>query len=188
MTKTFPPLDIEEIAGSIIFLRGQRVMLSPDLARLYGVPSKVLMQAVKRNLERFPSDFMYRTTWQEVMNLRSQIVTSSWGGLRYLPYAFTEQGVAMLSSVLKSRRAIEVNRIMSFNFNLEFSAFLSFPHALSGNPGKNVDPRQKHSGMTTSWAASKSEKHDEEISVIFDAIRRLMQVPEKPKRMIGFHP
>ena len=99
----------ERIEAGILLIRGQRVMLDSDLAELYGVPSKVMLQAVRRNAERFPDDFMFRLTRDEFRILRSQIVTSSWGGRRYPPYAFTEQGVAMLSSVLNSPRAVQVN-------------------------------------------------------------------------------
>ncbi len=172
MTKTSPSFSIEEIAASILFFRGQRVMLDHDLARLYGVSTKALLQAVKRNKGRFPSDFMYVLTRQEVVNLRSQIVTSSWGGRRYLPCAFTEQGVAMLSSVLRSRRAIQMNiRIMR--------AFVRFKEFLLAH---------KELAQKLDKLESKIEKHDEEISVIFDAIRQLIQAPEKPNPMIGFHP
>ncbi|HWB27493.1 MAG TPA: ORF6N domain-containing protein [Chitinophagaceae bacterium] len=99
----------EAIVSKIYFIREQKVMLDKDLAVLYQVETKVFNQAVKRNMERFPADFMFQLTEEEFENLRSQIVTSSWGGPRYLPYAFTEQGVAMLSSVLKSEVAIQVN-------------------------------------------------------------------------------
>ncbi len=94
---------------NILLIRKQRVMLSHDLARLYGVPVKVLNQAVRRNRERFPDDFMFQLDNVELDNLKSQFVTSSWGGARVPPYAFTEQGVAMLSSVLRSSRAVQVN-------------------------------------------------------------------------------
>ena len=97
------------LQNSILTLRGQRVILDADLARLYGVETKVLKQAVKRNLSRFPFDFMFELSSQEFTNLRSQTVTSSYGGARYAPMAFTEQGVAMLSSVLRSPQAIAVN-------------------------------------------------------------------------------
>ena len=100
---------VERIASKIYMIRQVKVMLDRDLAELYGVETKVLKQAVKRNMKRFPSDFMFELSKEEFTNLRSQIVTSSWGGARYLPMAFTEQGVAMLSSVLRSRRAIQVN-------------------------------------------------------------------------------
>ena len=99
----------ERIERAILVLRGHRVILDCDLAALYGVPTKVLLQALKRNPERFPADFMFQMKKQEVAILRSQFVTSSWGGRRYMPYVFTEQGVAMLSSVLNSPRAIAVN-------------------------------------------------------------------------------
>jgi len=98
---------IEVIERKIYIIRGQKVMLDSDLAELYNITTKVLVQAVKRNLRRFPADFMFQLTNQEVAILRSQFVTSSWGGRRYVPYAFTEQGVAMLSSVLNSDRAVD---------------------------------------------------------------------------------
>ena len=105
---------IARIERAILVLRGHKVLLDADLAALYEVPTKALLQAVKRNLERFPEDFMFQMDKQELAILRSQIVTSSWGGRRTAPYAFTEQGVAMLSSVLNSPRAIAVNiEIMS---------------------------------------------------------------------------
>ncbi|MGA2331734.1 MAG: ORF6N domain-containing protein [Syntrophales bacterium] len=106
------PVKLEEviIEGKIFLIRGHKVMLSIDLAELYNVEPKVLTQAVKRNVERFPSDFMFQLTYREFTNLKSQIVTSSWGGIRRaMPYAFTEQGVAMLSGILNSPRAIRVN-------------------------------------------------------------------------------
>lgn len=105
-TKLIP---IERITGSIHTIRDRKVMLDRDLAVLYGVQTKALLQAVRRNARRFPADFMFQLTSQEFANLRSRIVTSSWGGTRYRPLAFTELGVAMLSSVLRSPRAIDVN-------------------------------------------------------------------------------
>ena len=102
-------MEIQLIQSKIHDIRGQRVMLDFDLAELYNVPTKALKQAVKRNMERFPEDFMFELTLDELKILRSQIVTSSWGGARYPPFAFTEHGVAMLSSVLKSERSIHVN-------------------------------------------------------------------------------
>lgn len=108
MTSLVP---MEAIEKKILLIHGQKVMLDSDLADLYGVQTKVLVQAVKRNINRFPTDFMFQLTAEEAVLLRSQIVTSSsgHGGRRYVPYVFTEQGVAMLSSVLNSKRAIEVN-------------------------------------------------------------------------------
>jgi hypothetical protein len=104
-------MDLKEIENMIYLIRGQKVMLDKDLAKLYEVETKVFNQAIKRNIQRFPEDFMFQLNFQEFTNLRSQIVTSSldYGGRRYLPYVFTESGVAMLSSVLKSERAISVN-------------------------------------------------------------------------------
>ena len=103
------PVAVERIERVILVLRGHRVLLDGDLAALYQVQTRVLVQAVKRNRERFPKDFMFQLTNQELAILKSQFVTSSWGGRRTAPYAFTEQGVAMLSSVLNSPRAIAVN-------------------------------------------------------------------------------
>jgi hypothetical protein len=100
---------LEIITQKIHEIRGQKVMLDYDLAFLYQIETKVLKQAVRRNIQRFPEDFMFELSKEEFDNLRSQIVTSSYGGIRYMPFAFTEQGVAMLSSVLKSDRAIEIN-------------------------------------------------------------------------------
>lgn len=102
-------MEIQQIQPKIFDIRGQRVMIDADLSDLYGVPTKVLNQAVKRNISRFPIDFMFQLTKEETQHLKSQIVTSSWGGSRYLPYAFTENGVAMLSSVLRSEVAIQIN-------------------------------------------------------------------------------
>ncbi len=107
------PLPTERIERAILLIRGERVMLDEDLAKLYMVETRMLLQAVKRNSERFPPDFAFQLTRQEFRNLRSQFVISSWGGRRYPPYAFTEQGVAMLSSVLHSPRAILVNIAIS---------------------------------------------------------------------------
>ena len=157
----------ERIEKRILFLRGQKVMLSTDLAELYEVEPRVLIQAVKRNSERFPEDFMFQLNLQEVRNLKSQIVISSWGGQRFLPYAFTEQGVAMLSSVLKSKRAAQVNiEIMR--------AFVRLRQLIASNKelAKRLDELEK--------------KYDSQFKVVFDAIRELMTpVDPKPTR-IGF--
>ncbi len=109
MMKNEALLPIENITSKIHLIRNEKVMLDSDLAELYGVETKVLVQAVKRNIDRFPQDFMFQLTINQYKILRSQTVTSNWGGRRYPPYVFTEQGVAMLSSVLKSKRAIKVN-------------------------------------------------------------------------------
>ncbi len=159
----------ETIENKILFIRGKKVMLDRDLAGLYGVPTKVLIQAVKRNLSRFPSDFMYQLTRQEVINLKSQFVTSSWGGLRYAPYVFTEQGIAMLSSVLNSDRAIQVNIQIMRTFTRLREMLLS-----------HSELRQKIEAM--------ENKYDNQFKVVFKVIKELLEPPQKPRHKIGFHP
>ena len=145
-------------------------MLDLDLAALYGVKTKELNKAVKRNRDRFPDDFMFQLTAVEMENLRSQIGTSSWGGRRYRPYAFTEQGVAMLSSVLRSRRAVQVNiGIMRAFVRLRELA------SLSRDLTRKLAELERRIG-----------NHDENIEAIFQAIRGLMEGPEKPPLKIGF--
>ena len=147
-------------------------MLSNHLAELYGVEMRALVQAVKRNIERFPEDFMFQLTDEEYENLKSQIVISSWGGARRAnPYAFTEQGVAMLSSVLRSKRAVQVNIAV-------IRAFVKLRQILSTH---------KELAYKLKELERKIEKHDKEIKDIFEAIRQLMSPPEEPKRRIGFH-
>ena len=153
----------ETIEQKILMIQGHKVMLDKDLARLYGVATKVLIQAVKRNKSRFPDDFMFQLNEVEFHNLRSQIVTSKRGGRRYLPYAFTEQGVAMLSSVLRSKRAIQVNIAI-------MRAFVKLRKILSTH---------KELVHKLDQLERKTEKHDVEIKAIFDAIRELMTPPKK---------
>jgi hypothetical protein len=143
-------------------------MLSADLAELYQVEPRVLVQAVKRNIARFPEDFMFQLTAEDLPNLKSQIVISSWGGLRRArPYAFTEQGVAMLSSVLRSKRAIHVNiEIMR--------AFVRLRRMLASH----ADLARKLEAL--------EKKYDAQFKIVFDAIRQLMASPEPKKRPIGF--
>jgi hypothetical protein len=161
----------EVIEEKIYMLRGHKVMLSQDLAELYDVEPKVLIQAVKRNIDRFPSDFMFQLTHQEFTNLKSQIVTSSWGGLRRAtPYAFTEQGVSMLSSILRSKRAIQVNIAI-------MRAFVKLREMISTH---------KELAHKLKLLEGRIEKHDDEIKGIFNAIRQLMMPPETKKRKIGF--
>ena len=162
---------IAQIAHSIHFLRGQKVMLSQDLALLYGVTVSALTQAVKRNAERFPADFVFRLKASEIANLKSQIVISSWGGSRHRPLAFTEQGVAMLSSVLKSERAVKVNIAI-------MRAFVRLRETLETNRelAKRFGELERRVGQ-----------HDDEIAAIIDAIRRLMAPEKKATREIGFH-
>ena len=163
-------VSMDRVSAAILIIREQKVMLDRDLAELYGVANKVLIQAVKRNADRFPEDFMFQLTEQEFNNLRSQFVTSSWGGRRYPPYAFTEQGVAMLSSVLRSERAIRVNiEIMR--------AFVRLRRMLA----TNAELARK--------LAALEKKYDAQFRVVFDAIRELMTPPApKKKRPIGFAP
>ena len=158
----------EQIEQIIFLIRGQKVMLSPHLAELYQIEPRVLVQAVKRNSERFPEDFMFQLTDEEFSNLKSQFVTSSWGGMRRAtPYAFTEQGVAMLSSVLRSTRAVQVNiEIMR--------TFVRLRKMLAA-----------HADLARKLAALE-KKYDEQFRVVFDAIRQLMAKPEKRKKKIGF--
>jgi phage regulator Rha-like protein len=170
----------EIIENKIYLIRGQKVMFDRDLAVLYGVPVKRLNEQVKRNIKRFPADFMFQLTLEESESLRSQIATldnnhpadSGRGKYsKYLSYAFTEQGVAMLSSVLNSERAIQVNiAIMRVFVNL-----------------KKMLSTHKELAVKLKELESKIEKHDEEIQLIFEAIRKLMSPPpEPPKRRIGF--
>ncbi|MEK9150329.1 MAG: ORF6N domain-containing protein [Candidatus Desantisbacteria bacterium] len=162
---------IERIEEKILLMRGQKVMLDKDLARLYGVETKVLVQAVKRSIERFPEDFMFQLTKEELGEiLRSQFVTSSWGGRRYLPYAFTEQGVAMLSSVLNSKRAISVNIQIIRVFTKLRRMAMDYVEL----KGKIEEIERKY------------EKHDQQFKVVFDAIKRLLATPVKEIKVIGF--
>ena len=160
----------EKIVRSIFIIRQQKVMLDMDLARLYQVQTKVLVQAVKRNRSRFPNDFMFQLTPEELANLRSQIVTSSsWGGRRTPPHAFTEQGVAMLSSVLRSKRAVSVNiEIMR--------AFVRLREMLSSH----ADLVQKLDAL--------EQRYDAQLKVVFEAIRELMSPRRAVSKPIGFAP
>jgi hypothetical protein len=163
---TLAPADVDR---KILSLRGERVILDEDLAVLYGVETKLLTRAVRRNAERFPSDFMFQLTAEEHAALRIQFGTSNpgRGGRRYRPYAFTEQGVAMLSSVLRSKRAVAVNvEIMR--------AFVRLRAMLAG-----------HADLARKLAALE-RKYDAQFKVVFDAIRELMAPPGKPRRPIGF--
>lgn len=162
------PVDL--IMSKIFRIRDQKVMLDADLAELYEVETKVLNQAVKRNEERFPDDFMFQLNKEEFENLRSQSVTSSWGGRRYPPYAFTEQGIAMLSSVLNSDRAIKVNIAI-------MRAFVEMRRVLSS---------YEEFSEKLAELEEKYDQHDEQISEIFDAIYRLMSPEGEETRTIGF--
>ena len=156
------------VQSKIILIRGQKVMLDADPAELYEVSTKRLNEQVRRNSRRFPSDFMFQLTKDEYEILRSQFATSSWGGRRYLPFAFTEQGVAMLSSVLESERAVLVNVEIMRTF-VKLREILATHKDLA----RKLEELEK--------------KYDEQFAVVFEAIRELMTPPEPPpKRRIGF--
>jgi len=159
---------VERIERAILRIRGQKVILDADLAGLYGVETKALTRAVRRNRERFPEDFMFQLTAEEFENLRRHFGASSqWGGRRYPPYAFTEQGVAMLSSVLRSRRAAWVNVEIMRTF-VRLRRMLA-SHA---NLRRRLDELEK--------------RYDERFRTVFDAIRQLMASPEPKRPRIGF--
>jgi len=162
-------IPIEKIERMIYFIRGEKVMLDRDLAALYGVPTKALKQAVKRNIDRFPDDFMFELNPAEFENWRSQFVTSKADrkGLRYAPMAFTQHGILMLSSVLNSERAISVNiEIMR--------AFVKLRQMLASNAdlSRRLDELES--------------KYDRQFKVVFDAIRQLMSPPVQTRKQIGF--
>ena len=181
----------ENVAQLVFFLRGEKVMLDADLAMLYGVRPKALNQAVKRNIERFPADFCFQLTAKEWAHLKSRIsgttfqaadnkapaqnwsqfVTSSMRhrGATYRPYAFTEQGVAMLSSVLRSKRAVEVNIAI-------MRTFVQLRRLMD----TNLDLARKIETL--------EKKYDEKFATVFEAIKQLISTPEPPRKQIGFHP
>jgi len=171
---------VELVATKILVIRGSRVMLDKDLALLYGVSTMRLNEQVKRNRERFPEDFMFQLTKSEASNLISQNAISSWGGNRKLPYVFTEQGVSMLSSVLNSKRAIQVNIAI-------MRAFVQMREVLLTN--KDLAVKIEALELKYKNHDMKLTEYDNHIGAIFEAIKQLMvppPVPEKPK--IGFHP
>jgi hypothetical protein len=174
----------ENVARLVFFVRGEKVMLDVDLAKLYGVTTKVLNQAVKRNSKRFPSDFMFQLTKAEHENMRSQFVTTSvrtnlsrsqtvtlkrGQNVKYLPYAFTEQGVAMLSSVLRSERAVAVNIAI-------MRTFVQLRRLMDSN----ADLARKIESL--------EKKYDEKFATVFAAIKQLIRPPTPAKKRIGFHP
>lgn len=163
---------IEVIATRIIELREKKVMLDQDLAKLYGVQAKVLNQAVKRNIKRFPGDFMFQLSWKEAESSRSQIVTLKQGGnIKYLPYAFTEHGIAMLSSVLNSERAIQVNILIMRAFTKLREILLT----------------HKELAVKIEALENKYTEHDQTIREIFEAIKKLLELPPvNQKPPIGF--
>ena len=160
-------IPVERIQKCIYLIRGRKVLLDSDLSRLYGVETKVLNQAVARHEQRFPPDFMFRLSQEEFSNLRSQIVTTSWGGRRYPPRAFTEQGVAMLSSVLRSKRSIEVNIAI-------MRTFVKLREILAGNAAL----RRKIEAM--------ERRYDEQFKLVFNILSEMVIPIQKSKSKIGY--
>jgi hypothetical protein len=167
MKKVVAIIPVERIQKCILLLRNQKVILDRDLAALYGVETRDLNKAVSRNLERFPPDFMFRLTKAEFENLKFHFGTSSWGGTRKLPRVFTEQGIGMLSSVLRSKRAVQVNIAI-------MRAFVRLRDILADNDAlrRNI------------------EQHDNQIKYLFKMLEgmKLLQEPEKPSEPFGFRP
>ncbi|HOW43218.1 MAG TPA: ORF6N domain-containing protein [Candidatus Omnitrophota bacterium] len=155
---------VEAVAARILVVRGKRVLIDRDLAQLYGVATMRLNEQVKRNRNRFPDDFMFQMTQEEAINLKSQFAMSSWGGRRHLPYVFTEQGVAMLSSVLRSERAVQVNIAI-------MRAFVKLRELLLTH--RELAEKLEALGRRV-------DKHDERINAIFEAIKQLLLAPAQP--------
>jgi limonene-1,2-epoxide hydrolase len=169
----------EEIVSRIYFIRGKKIMLDRDLAELYDVTTGNLNKAVKRNLQRFPADFMFQLTAAEYKDLIFQTGTSSWGGTRKMPYAFTEQGVAMLSGVLNSDRAIEVHiRIIRI--------FAKLREMLLTH--KDILLKLEKIEHTLIKQDKRTAKSEEDIQLIFEALKRLLNPPQAPRPRIGFKP
>jgi hypothetical protein len=160
-------IPVERIASRIYLIRGEKVMLDADLAELYGVKTGVLTRAMKRNQDRFPEDFSFQLSKEEFDDLRCQTGASSWGGRRYAPYAFTEQGVAMLSGALRSKTAVNVNVAIMRTF-----------------------VRLRQMLATNQELARKVAQHDRQIALLFEHFQKLLEPPEpKKRRPIGFiHP
>ena len=157
-------VSVEAIAGKIYLIRGTKVMLDRDLAELYGVETKQLKRAVRRNIDRFPSDFMFDLTRDEFTNLRSHAGTSNWGGERYVPMAFTEQGVAMLSSVLNSKRAIQVNMQI-------IRTFTKLRHTLLDNEELRKELEEL------------KQITDERFQIVFETLDQLINIENNPKKI-----
>ncbi len=161
-------ISTQVIATKILIIRGKKVMLDGDLAVLYGVKTGRLNEQVKRNIKRFPEDFMFQLTKEEALNLKSQNAISSWGGTRKSPRVFTQEGVAMLSSVLNSERAIMANIQIMWVFVQLRRMLLT-----------NADFRRKIEAM--------EKKYDKQFAIVFQAIKQLLALPpEKEKKVIGF--
>jgi len=162
----------ERVDGSIVEVRGQRIIPDADLARVYGVPTKALNQAVKRNRRRFPADFCFRLTPTEAANLKSQFVTPSgqWGGRRTLPLAFTEHGAVMAASVLNSARAVQMSIFV-------VRAFLRLRGLVLGQAALSSQLKELEHRVAA---------HDQELKTVIQALRQLVHPSERPKRRIGF--
>ena len=167
MSKTIIAREI--IESKILIMRGHKIMLDRDLAILYGVETKQLTRHVRRNMERFPPSFLLNLTYQEFTNLKRQFGTSSWGGTRKPPMAFTEHGILMLSSVLNSKKAIQINIQIMETFTRLREMLLS-----------HKELKQKIDEM--------EKKYDYQFKIVFEAIKKLLEPPVKPKGRIGFHP
>jgi len=173
--KEFSLIPVERITGKIYLIRKEKVMLDSDLAELYNIETRVLKQAVRRNIDRFPDDFMFQVSREEYNSLRSQFVTLKRGGhSKYLPFVFTEQGVAMLSSVLNSKSAIQVNIAI-------MRAFVQLRRFLQSN-----EELSKKLKKLESETKNKFAEHEEQIQLIFEAIKELVNDKEKPKSEFGF--
>lgn len=172
MPESIPPIPVDSITSRIFLVRGQKVMLDSDLAELYGVSTSRLNEQVRRNIERFPNDFMFLLTDSEFSSLKSQIATSSWGGRRKLPLVFTEQGVSMLSSVLHSEQAVQVNIAI-------MRAFVQLREMLSTHKelAHKLEELERKVGI-----------HDQTIVQLIEAIRQLMEPPAEKRKQIGFTP
>ena len=160
-------VSIEEIVGKIYLIRGTKVMLDRDLATLYGVETKRLKEQVRRNIERFPEDFMFELSKEELKNLRSQFATSSWGGARYSPMAFSEHGILMLSSVLKSEKAVQVNIQIMRTFTKLRGAIID-----------SKDLRRELEEL--------KQITEERFQIVFETLDQLLTIESKPKKKIGY--
>jgi len=171
-TQLFPTISDEVIVSKIYMIRDQKVMVDRDLGELFGIETKVLKQAVKRNIKRFPIDFMFELTNEEFQNWRSQFVTSNSDimGLRYPPFCFTEQGVTMLSCILNSQRAIDTNIRIIRVFSKMREMLLTHKDIL----------------IKLEQFEKQIVKNSEDIQLIFDALKQLLSPPQEPRKRIGF--
>jgi len=160
-------ISTKEILSQIFYIRGKKVMIDVHLALLYQVETRVLNQAVQRNISRFPDDFMFRLSEAEYDILKSQFVTSSWGGRRKLPYVFTEQGIAMLSGILRSEKAIAVNIAI-------MRAFVQMRELID----ENKDLKMKLDELEI--------KYDKQFKIVFDALKKLIYPESTPRKAIGY--